>query len=95
MNFIEDLVIITPDALIKNTLIFYLYYQATLRTMNNNYVDILQLSGNIFPNIKKISIDNVSKKLKINLNCNQTNSNELSWCEDIYKCYEVLKKVTF
>lgn len=90
INFIEDLPIVSNKIMFKNNLIFYLYYQTTLHSMNNDYVDILQLASNLFPRIKKVTLESLSKKLNMHLDYNQKNA--LLWCENMYQCYELLKK---
>lgn len=90
INFIEDLPILTDKAILKNSFIFDLYYKSTLHFMTNDYIDILQLASNIFPKIKKMSLQTLGRKLNIDLDHHQDNN--FDWCNNIHLCYQMLNR---
>lgn len=90
INFIEDLPILTDKAILKNSFIFDLYYKSTLHFMTNDYIDILQLASNIFPKMKKMSLQALGRKLNIDLDHHQDNN--FNWCNNIHLCYQMLNR---
>lgn len=90
INFIEDLPILTDKAILKNSFIFDLYYKSTLHIMTNDYVDILQLARNIFPKMKKMSLQALGRKLNVDLDHHQDSN--FDWCNNIHLCYQMLNK---
>lgn len=90
VNFTKDLPILSCNTLFKNNFIFYCYNRITLKCIHNDYIDIFQLLGNIYPNIKKINLDSTSKKLKQNLDYTQLSS--IDWCTNMHYAYQTIKK---
>ena len=90
INFIGDLPIISSNAYLKNEYLFYKYYTATLKTIHNNYCDIMILSSNVFPNTKT-SFKNIMKFLSIKDTIYDENL-LVNTCMKFFYIYEALIK---
>lgn len=90
VRFVGDLPILSYDAMLRNNFIFYCYHRVTLECLSNDYVDLFQLVGNLYPHTKKINFDSVSKKLRCDLD--YTHASPLELCHGLHRAYQTVKK---